>query len=73
MMDWKPIETAPKDRTVCVWPPTWTDVISCARWDDDKSAKNPKPFWYRVDAFGITDSRKKPPSHWAEVPKGPGE
>ena len=63
---WQPIETAPKDGTpVIVWPPTWTGVISCARWNNDQYAKKPKPYWRRTDANGrATESRDKPPTHW---------
>ena len=72
-MDWKPIETAPKDRAVCVWPPTWSGVVSCAMFDDKKYLKQPNPYWKRFDAYDTAQSRKNPPTHWAEVPKGPGE
>lgn len=64
---WQPIATAPLDGTyVLVWPPTWTGVISCARWSLDEYAKRPRPFWKRTDDMGrVTLSRDKPPTHWA--------
>ena len=42
--DWLPIETAPKDGThIVVYR---EDGLDLARYDSDKYAKNPNPFWY---------------------------
>lgn len=70
---WHPIETAPKDgRYVIVWPPTWNGVTSCAYWHANKQSKNPKPFWYRVDAHGsVNTSRDNQPTHWMPILEGP--
>lgn len=70
---WMPIETAPKDGTrVMVWPPTYRETVSCARWDPDEHAKRPRPFWYRSDAYGrITVCRENEPTHWAPIISGP--
>lgn len=70
-MDWQPIETAPKDGSaIVVWPPTWRGVLSVARWDSDYGKKS-KPYWRRVDAYAVMDSRSNPPTHWASIPAGP--
>lgn len=73
MTDWQPIETAPKDGTcVLVWPPTFAGVVSCARWNEDRFAKKPHPYWSRVDDLGkVYLSRGNPPTHWMPLPKGP--
>jgi hypothetical protein len=68
---WQPIETAPKDRHIIVWPPTYTGGCSCAKWDDDRYAKRPRPYWRRIDASFVSDSRGNPPTHWDDVPEGP--
>lgn len=70
---WQTIEGAPKDGSwVVVWPPTWTDLSSCARWNEDKYAKNPRPYWSRVDDGGrVMISRGNPPTHWMPLPEAP--
>jgi hypothetical protein len=69
---WQPIETAPKDGTVVlVWPPTWAEGVSCAKWEDEHYNTKPRPFWYRIDALSTADCRRKPPTHWAPLPAGP--
>lgn len=75
-MEWHPIETAPKDGTVVlVFPPTWKGkgrTASVAKWDDDKYAKKPRPYWSRDDALGqVTASRNTPPTHWMPMPPPP--
>jgi hypothetical protein len=71
-IDWQPIETAPKDgTTILVWPPTWIGCISCAKWSEDQHANRPRPFWSRFDSHRDSDSRSKPPTHWAPLPAGP--
>lgn len=74
-LDWRPIETAPKDGSaVLVWPPTWRGVISVARWDTDYRTRGPgNPYWRRIDAHAVMDSRNNPPTHWAPLPAGPAE
>ena len=71
--EWKTIDTAPKDgTTVLVYPPHWGNAtVSIAWWDDDKYANRPRPFWKRIDARQITDSRENPPTHWMPMPPPP--
>ena len=69
-MSWQPIETAPKDGTyILVFPPTFSNTASCARWNKDTYSKNPRPYWSRTDTSGrINVSRDNPPTHWMPVP-----
>lgn len=72
--EWQPIETAPKDGSpVLVYPPLWVNkTCSIAKYNDDKFAKKPKPYWNRDDCFGrITENRMKPPTHWMPLPLPP--
>lgn len=73
--EWQPIETAPKDRRVELWiPNTWTKGDgrpSHGRWDDDRYARRPRPFW-NYDLFHrISDMRDEPPTHWREPAAAP--
>jgi len=70
-MEWQPIETAPRDGTfILVAPGIWNRVnCSIARFDDDKNAKKPRPFWSRLDDLGrVSHSRDNPPTHWQPQP-----
>jgi hypothetical protein len=72
--DWQPIDTAPMDGTpIIVWPPSWRGVTSCARYDDDRHSRAPRPYWHRGDALNITNSRTNPPTHWRPCLEGPIE
>lgn len=68
--DWLPIETAPKDGTnIVVYR---EDGLDLARYDSDKYAKNPNPFWYswRCAAYrGVRFCRANPPTHWIPLDK----
>lgn len=71
---WQPIDTAPKDGTaVLVYPGTWSGrSASIAKWESDKYAKKPRPYWSRDDDFGrVTFSREHPPTHWMPLPPPP--
>ena len=68
---WQPIETAPKDGTaVLVYPGTWSGrSASIAKWESNKYAKTPRPYWSRDDDLGrVTFSREHPPTHWMPLP-----
>jgi len=74
--DWQPIDTAPKDGTaVLVYPGTWSGrSASIAKWESDKYAKKPRPYWSRDDDLGrVTFSRERPPTHWKPLPLPPGK
>ena len=72
-MEWQPIETAPKDGTlIVVWPPTWQGATSSARYNDNRHAKTPRPFWSRLDDMGrVSLSRDNQPTHWMPAVDGP--
>lgn len=74
-MNWQPIETAPKDGTyVLVYPGAYTKIpMSIARWDDDRYASRPRPYWRRLECKDITTSRINHPTHWAPMPEPPQE
>lgn len=72
MIDWKPIDTAPKDRRVLLFFSTlygdWARV-QVGGWDDDRYAKKPSPYW-RGDTetlLGKRWMRESIPTHWAEI------
>jgi hypothetical protein len=70
---WQPIETAPRDVSVIVYPPTWSEK-SCAiaKYNSDQFSKKPRPYWARGDDLGkIEYSRAKPPTHWMPLPPPP--
>jgi len=68
MSDWQPIETAPKDREILI---VRNGKISIAKWDDDRHAKKPKPYWSDWSHQGVSFMRKATPSHWQPLPPPP--
>lgn len=62
---WKPMDTAPKDGTRILLAGKRVE-IGC--WDDDRYAKNPKPYWRRYSVFGTQSERKDNPSKWMPLP-----
>lgn len=73
MSEWQPIETAPKDgKYVLVWPGRCTGIAcDIARWEDDKYAKSPRPFWARIGFSTKTGDRVNSPTHWQPLPPPP--
>ena len=69
MSKWQTMETAPKDgKSIIVWR---RNQVLMAHWNDDKYAKNPRPFWGSFDPWGNTDNRATPPTHWMSLPDPP--
>ena len=68
-------EAPPKDREILLFldgGPTFRHW-SIGKWDDDKYAKSPRPYW-RADAervMGKVWMRNSQPTHWAELPAKP--
>jgi hypothetical protein len=74
-MEWQPIELAPKDKIILLYRPghcvPWQSVAP-GKYDDDKYAKRPRPFWVSwLLCSGKTDDRAYPPTHWIPMPNPP--
>jgi hypothetical protein len=68
VMNWKPIETAPKDRDIVLWVPERGPDIG--RWDMQPFHKLPKPYWVASGSermFGVAWMRAHQPTHWCEI------
>jgi len=75
-MTWQPIATAPTDRIILLYRPTAIHPairIAPGKFDDDKYAKKPKPYWeiWLVVWNGKTESRNFMPTHWCDYPLPP--
>lgn len=75
-LQWKPIETAPKDRRIILGftEPIFTGInVIAGKWDDDKYHKNPQPCWTH-DLQHLTNRkelRSNQPGYWMEIPTIP--
>ena len=74
---WQTIETAPKDFTMLLlYRPTASDwaKVTVGRWEDDKYAKHPKPYWeIWLKIGGKMESREWLPTHWMPLPVAPNK
>ena len=74
-MTWQPIETAPKDGSrVLIWRgDTYSAEAVAGYWDDDKYARNPRPYWTGHDHYwrGKRWCREHAPTHWMTLPEPP--
>lgn len=74
-MYWRPIATATHVKEgyhmVLLWVPGPLDMVSAVvgRWDDDRFAKRPRPFWRY--GTSILDARRDQPTHWMPMPTTP--
>lgn len=68
-LEWKPIETAPKDRRILLF---WEGEWIIGRWHEPRYRPAPEPYW-RLDAVPDGDSRVYPPTAWCELPPMPQE
>lgn len=79
MTDWKPIETAPKDRAILLAFRDESGIgvvfVDCGKWHDDKCARKPKPHWSTAtgDIFGRVWSRSAQYLGWMPLPDPPKE
>lgn len=71
-MEWQPIATAPKDGTHILLHKA-DGAITVGRYDDDKHASRPRPYWHteRGYLFGRRDDRDCSPTHWMPIPEPP--
>ncbi len=75
MIEWQPIETAPKDgTTILLYRPSaaaWAKV-TVGKYKDDNFAKKAKPYWeiwFKIG--GVRESREWNPTHWMPLPVPP--
>lgn len=75
MVEWRPIETAPRDGTVILG---WSSFFPKRRpvevaWDPDRYARKPVPRWVARDAvYGRRAFIDHPLTHWLPLPPAPG-
>lgn len=69
MSDWQPIETAPKEAYYLLL--LANNRVEIGRWDDDRFAKKPKPFWAYSFLSSRRQQRENPPTHWMPLPTPP--
>ena len=73
---WRPIETAPRDRThmLLLFRPqaaAWGKVAP-GMFNPDQYAKRPRPYWEMWLRIGsVTGSREWEPTHWMPMPPPP--
>lgn len=68
-LPWQPMASAPKshDGLLLCWA---DDTIEVGWWDDDRSAKHPKPFWTCHKALALHEKtwfRRNTPIAWCEL------
>ncbi len=73
MSEWQPIESAPRDRRILLWSPTFGGRAIGGRYDDDKYASKPRPYWTLDNEriCGVSTCRAQPPTHWQPLPEPP--
>ena len=74
---WKDMETAPKDRVILLFRPKMfcgKGHVGPGKWESDKYANNPRPFWYSLERLiSTTESSIFQPTHWMPLPLPPEE
>ena len=70
---WQPIETAPKDETrILLWSTMFGGRAIGGRWNTDRYAKRPRPFWDTDGQLGGKDAhRVRHATHWQPLPETP--
>jgi hypothetical protein len=73
MSEWKPIDTAPRDKEILIFVQNdYGGNIFMARWDKDESAIRPKPRWTSSSpAYKAITAINGPPTHWMPLPPPP--
>ena len=70
---WRDIATAPRDGTpIMVYCPR-AGVVAPAKWDDNRFAKKPRPYWthWGERIWGTLWIRDDQPTHWRPLPPPP--
>jgi hypothetical protein len=72
---WRPIEEADKSSKILVWSPIYGGQHKFAKWDDNRHAAKPKPYWAMSDdrIDGIGAQRANQPTHFRPLPTPPHE
>ena len=72
--EWKTIGSAPKtgERVILFFS---GGGMVFGRWESDRFAKNPKPYWTSDMMFlnGVRRTREIQPTHWMPLPTAPEE
>lgn len=74
MSEWKPIDTAPKNKRILLYRDmNRTYEIVVGKYKSQKYHSRPRPYWSTDTEriWGISDLRSYPPSHWQELPLPP--
>jgi len=69
--EWKPIDTAPKDRRILLLIPMVDDpLVVCGQWNRDSYKNKPRPHWENDQSYlrGALWTRAAQPTHWMELP-----
>lgn len=72
-MEWMPIESAPKDKSVLLL--MGGKFPSVGQWDSQPFNYRAHPYWRseRGHIFGKTWDRENQPTHWMPLPEPPKE
>lgn len=68
MTEWKPIETAPKDRSVLAWAPGW-ESEQRIWWDNNEAA--PSGYWQYAESALAELEPEAHPTLWLDIPFPP--
>ncbi len=65
----QPIETAPKDRPILLFPSRYNDYpCDIGKWRERDGKR--KSFWERCGVTSVYENINCPPTHWMEIPTG---
>lgn len=67
------MDSAPKDEWIILYRPTlFKGHRGLGRWDDDRYAKTPKPYWEQSERWiGKLECRAHLPTHWMPMEPAP--
>ena len=67
---WHAMDVAPTDGSkILVW--THRKQVEIARWDSDRYARHPQPYWRTSGPWGVREMRLYPPLAWMPLPTAP--
>lgn len=78
MMNWQPIDTAPKDGTrILLFFPTFRSMnVQIGSWSHSQHYDNGKlthesARWWYGSTVGLWGGKESEPTHWMPIPEGP--